>query len=445
MLLSEIYPVGNKYLSALFSLLPFVSTLQKMKYSFIATALYLSIVSADLSNYWELFSTNVNPHTDTLPEILQTMSLDEEEQCSYYVPDPSLIVINASAFPNTWELATSNGMDVSTEFTEIYNAINWSSAPDIPVRTAGADGDLNTDGYPVNDPDCWWTSSGCTVPKREGINADIVNCPEPDTYGLTYDDGPNCSHNAFYDYLQSHQLKASMFYIGSNVINWPYGALRGVLDGHHIASHTWSHNAVTSLTNIEVLAELYYTQKIIKLTTGLTPRYWRPPYGDIDDRVRWIATQLGMTAVMWDLDTDDWTAGLTDTIETVQNTYDEFIEMGRNGTYAQSGNIVLAHEINNTTMTLAIDNLPNITDAYSQVLDIASCHNISHPYLEDFTWTQDVPNNTTNTSSIPSQTGGTNSPTISSIQLVDPSSRGHSIYMNPMHVLISLIVLIVVS
>jgi hypothetical protein len=33
---------------------------------------------------------------------------------------------------------------------------------------------------------------------------------------------------------------------------------------------------MTTLTNQEVLAELYYTQKAIKLATGLTPRYWRP-------------------------------------------------------------------------------------------------------------------------------------------------------------------------
>jgi hypothetical protein len=33
---------------------------------------------------------------------------------------------------------------------------------------------------------------------------------------------------------------------------------------------------MTTLTNQEVLAEFYYTQKAIKLATGLTPRYWRP-------------------------------------------------------------------------------------------------------------------------------------------------------------------------
>jgi hypothetical protein len=30
-----------------------------------------------------------------------------------------------------------------------------------------------------------------------------------------------------------------MFYIGSNIIDWPYGAMRGVADGHHIASRMY--------------------------------------------------------------------------------------------------------------------------------------------------------------------------------------------------------------
>jgi peptidoglycan/xylan/chitin deacetylase (PgdA/CDA1 family) len=92
----------------------------------------------------------------------------------------------------------------------------------------------------------------------------------------TYDDGPNCSHNALYDMLQRNNQRASMFYIGSNVLYWPYGALRGLKDGHHLCGHTWSHAKMTTLTNQEVLAELYYTAKAIKYVTGVTPLYWRP-------------------------------------------------------------------------------------------------------------------------------------------------------------------------
>jgi len=31
------------------------------------------------------------------------------------------------------------------------------------------------------------------------------------------------------------------FYIGSNVIDWPLQAMRGLADGHQICVHTWSH------------------------------------------------------------------------------------------------------------------------------------------------------------------------------------------------------------
>lgn len=228
-----------------------------------------------VGNYWQSFNSSVDPTNITIPSIPQISSLDVNTECVYYQPET--FTFNQSEWPSVWETATSNGMNETAEFRNLYNSIDWSSMPNISVRTLNADGSLDMSNYDANtDPDCWWSASTCTVPKHKNINADIYYCPEPETWGLTYDDGPNCSHNAFYDYLEENKLKATMFYIGSNVIDWPYGAMRGLKDGHHIADHTWSHQLMTTLTNEEVLAELYYTQKAIKLVTGVTPRYWRP-------------------------------------------------------------------------------------------------------------------------------------------------------------------------
>lgn len=63
---------------------------------------------------------------------------------------------------------------------------------------------------------------------------------------------------------------------------------------------------MTTLTNEEVVAQLYWTQKAIKETMGITPKCWRPPYGDVDDRVRAIAWQMGMRTFLWDQDSNDW-------------------------------------------------------------------------------------------------------------------------------------------
>jgi len=65
------------------------------------------------------------------------------------------------------------------------------------------------------------------------------------------------------------------------------------------AVHTWSHPALTTLSNEQIIAELGWTKKIIKDVLGVTPNMMRPPYGDIDDRVRAISLAMGLTPVMW--------------------------------------------------------------------------------------------------------------------------------------------------
>ena len=76
----------------------------------------------------------------------------------------------------------------------------------------------------------------CTTSKLPGIPPDVASVPEPNTMGYGFDDGPNCTHNVFYDYLASQNQKATMFYIGSNVLDWPLEAQRALADGHEICA-----------------------------------------------------------------------------------------------------------------------------------------------------------------------------------------------------------------
>ena len=71
--------------------------------------------------------------------------------------------------------------------------------------------------------------------------------------------------------------------------------------GGHIAVHTWSHGYMTSLSNEDVLSELGWTMQLIAdLNGGRIPRYWRPPFGDVDNRVRAIAKGVfGLETVVW--------------------------------------------------------------------------------------------------------------------------------------------------
>ena len=245
----------------------------------------------------------------------------------------------------------------------------------------GASDSYNTQ----QDTDCWWTATGCTQPKNKKYVDDIVSCPEPNTWGLTFDDGPNCSHNAFYDYLKQQKLKATLFYIGTNVVDWPLQAQRGLSDGHDVCVHTWSHHYMTTLTTTQVFAELYYTMRIIKDVIGVTPRCWRPPFGDVDDRVRAVAQGLGLRTIIWDNDTDDWNISPDGQASTQQidSNYQNIIEQGKNGTTSDHGVVVLTHELTNNTMGEFIKMFPKIKSAYKNIVPLSACFNATNPYVEN--------------------------------------------------------------
>ncbi|KAJ1340904.1 hypothetical protein BSLG_004380 [Batrachochytrium salamandrivorans] len=101
-----------------------------------------------------------------------------------------------------------------------------------------------------------------------------------------------------------------IFVIGSRVLDGYEFLQKAVAAGHDIGTHTWSHPYLTMLTNEQIVAEFMWTVTVIKDAVGIVPKYYRPPYGDIDDRVRAIASTMGLTAVGWSFAPGD-TAGMT--------------------------------------------------------------------------------------------------------------------------------------
>jgi chitin deacetylase len=95
--------------------------------------------------------------------------------------------------------------------------------------------------------------------------------------------------------LDSVNQKTTFFEIGSQVVDNYLLAQREFSSGHQIADHTWSHPNLTSLTNEEVYAELLWTIYAIHAAIGQIPKYFRPPYGYINDNVRRVAAQLNLT------------------------------------------------------------------------------------------------------------------------------------------------------
>jgi peptidoglycan/xylan/chitin deacetylase (PgdA/CDA1 family) len=100
-------------------------------------------------------------------------------------------------------------------------------------------------------------------------------------------------------YLDEKNISSTFFVVGSRVIERPQILVEEYMQGHEISVHTWSHHPLTSLTNEQIVAELGWTRKAIKSVLGVTPTTMRPPYGDIDDRVRAISLAMGMVPIIW--------------------------------------------------------------------------------------------------------------------------------------------------
>jgi hypothetical protein len=142
---------------------------------------------------------------------------------------------------------------------------------------------------------------------------------------------------------------------------------------------------MTTQSNIQVVAELFWTLRAIKEATGVTPKCWRPPYGDVDDRVRSIAWQMGMTTMIWDRDTNDWDmpgdGGGNLSPKTVDGYFEGWVDERTNGTDNKQGHIVLEHELNNSTVSMAEKWIPTLQKTFNLV-SIHQCMNISQPYWE---------------------------------------------------------------
>ncbi|KAG2228948.1 hypothetical protein INT48_006153, partial [Thamnidium elegans] len=200
---------------------------------------------------------------------------------------------NTTSTANTQSYPAAGSKPVpKPEWVELIKNANITNAP--VLKSNGDDGP-NVNG---EDKYCDWAMSGC-------MGSSIGDCPKGQ-WGLTFDDGPSEFSPILYDFLKTTNQKATLFMIGANVIKHPQIVKRAFDEGHELAIHTWTHSFMTTLSNEQIIAELKWTELAIKEVTGVSPRLFRPPYGDIDDRVRDIGTALGFTSVIWDHDTNDW-------------------------------------------------------------------------------------------------------------------------------------------
>lgn len=335
---------------------------------------------------------------------------------------PALLVLAASP------LALAASIHDARDHTHVQSARlpkRWFHGKDHPVATLfrrGDDGQKRPEvgspewaaKYPAIRPDenqlpKEWTDAldaAVKAGKIPTIAPSIANVPEPDTvpayaagvnplspevcaaaakcrntadhwdapdgvFVSSFDDGPQPGPSGILlDFLTKNNVKATHFMIGINIKNNPNEFLQAFNAGNDIAVHTYNHPHMTTLSNQGILAQLGWTMQIIYDSTGgRVPRYWRPPYGDTDERVRAIAIEVfGLETVVWNFDTFDWqmTTGARSP-ETVAADLKTFIT----GSKVKGLNI-LEHEISEKSVNAFIGAFPLIAQNGWKFASLAS-------------------------------------------------------------------------
>jgi peptidoglycan/xylan/chitin deacetylase (PgdA/CDA1 family) len=124
---------------------------------------------------------------------------------------------------------------------------------------------------------------------------------------LTFDDGPSAPFtDQVIEILRDYAVPATFFCVGLHAKAAPGTLARLTEEGHGIGNHTWSHPFLPDLSRDELLFQIDATSAAIAAVTGEAPGLLRPPYGSqTPDTLRWSA-ESGLTTVMWDQDTEDW-------------------------------------------------------------------------------------------------------------------------------------------
>ncbi|KAL7423037.1 hypothetical protein Q5752_002336 [Cryptotrichosporon argae] len=261
-------------------------------------------------------------------------------------PDPS-----ASNFSSYYPPAS--GTPANTTVPSAWlSALAALALPNVSVST-------QDNGYPTYPGGASGADATiCSFTYECTVESDLYE-PPAGVYALTFDDGPTDASPELISYLAENNISSSAthFLIGGNVLSAPQTAQDIFNGGGHMAVHTWSHPYMTTLSNEDVVAELGWTMQIISdLTGGRLPAYWRPPYGDVDNRVRAIAKGVfGLETVVWNQDSADWAVG-TDpayTTASVEASMTSWLTGNKS-----AGICALEHELSNTTVGIFQDMYP---------------------------------------------------------------------------------------
>lgn len=132
------------------------------------------------------------------------------------------------------------------------------------------------------------------------------------------------------DVCDAYNVKATFFLVGFWIDKFPDMVAEISARGFEIGTHSDTHPQMSKLSEQQVRSELTTSCRKLVDITGNPVKVFRPPFGDYNNRLLNVATDLGLYTVQWSVDSLDW-KGLS------------AVQIAERVQKAKSGDIILCH------------------------------------------------------------------------------------------------------
>ena len=208
----------------------------------------------------------------------------------------------------------------------LLGGLFWTVLGNRPVHAAAGNG-------------TWVQEGGETLDRAKGLEGKCV--------ALTFDDGPHEECTAqLLDGLKERGVRVTFFLMGQNIEGNEELVKRMHDEGHLIGNHSFSHVQLTKAGAKTVCQAVDRTSRMIEDITGERPQYMRPPFGDWNEE---LECDVGMTTVLWSVDSLDWK--LKNKNKIVKRVLKD----------EEDGDIILMHDIFPTSVQAALELIDTLT------------------------------------------------------------------------------------
>ena len=184
---------------------------------------------------------------------------------------------------------------------------------------------------------------------------------------LTFDDGPGTYTSNLVDILKDNKASVTFFMLGKNINIYKDTVLKVHESGMEIGYHSYNHKNFKR-QKLEIIKEEFEkSNETLKSITGDTFHLIRPPYGEINDKIK---EALDASFILWNIDTMDWRHKNCDYL------VNYVLEK------AEDGNIILFHDIHKTSVDAIEKLLPELYVNGYQVVTVSKLAEVTDTKLE---------------------------------------------------------------